>query len=148
LTEVPPDAIANGEGELVIDFAEAFGVITKDSVAGKQGSPLILRDWQKDLIRRIYATDGNDGFREKLCLVGMPRKSGKSSLMSLCAVYDTFFGPKGGEVYSIAAEKEQARIVFADAKKTIEANPELLELTKIYRDAIEVVSTGSVYRVL
>ena len=68
--------------------------------------------------------------------------------MSLCAVYDTFFGPKGGEVYSIAAEKEQARIVFADAKKTIEANPELLELTKIYRDAIEVVSTGSVYRVL
>jgi phage terminase large subunit-like protein len=148
LTEVPPDAIANGEGELVIDFAEAFGVITKDSVAGKQGSPLILRDWQKDLIRRIYATDGNDGLRQKLCLVGMPRKSGKSALMSICAVYDTFFGPKGGEVYSIAAEKEQARIVFADAKKTIEANPELLELTKIYRDAIEVVSTGSVYRVL
>jgi phage terminase large subunit-like protein len=148
LTEVPPDAIANGEGELVIDFAEAFGVITKDSVAGKQGSPLVLRDWQKDLIRRIYATDGNDGFRAKLSLIGMPRKSGKSALMSLCAVYDTFFGPKGGECYSIAAEKEQARIVFADAKKTIEANPELLELTKIYRDAIEVVSTGSVYRVL
>lgn len=148
LTQVPADAIANGEGELVIDFAEAFGVITKDSIAGKQGSPLVLRDWQKDLIRHIYAADDNDGFREKLCLVGMPRKSGKSAIMSVLATYDLYFGPKGGEVYSIAAEKEQARIVFADAKKTIEANPELLEMTKIYRDAIEVVSTGSVYRVL
>ena len=148
LTQVPADAIANGEGELVIDFAEAFGVITKDSIAGKQGSPLVLRDWQKDLIRHIYATDGNDGFRQRLNLIGMPRKSGKSAIMSVLATYDLFFGPKGGEVYSIAAEKEQARIVFADAKKTIEANPELLELVKVYRDAIEVVGTGSIYRVL
>ena len=148
LTKVPPDAIANGEGQLVIDFAEAFGVITKDSIAGKQGSQLVLRDWQKELIRNIYASDGNDGFREKLCLVGMPRKSGKSAIMSVLATYDLFFGPKGGEVYSIASEKEQARIIFSDTKKTIEANPELLELVKVYRDAIEVISTGSVYRVL
>ena len=148
LTPVDPKAIARGEGELVIDFAEAFGVITKDSIAGKQGTPLVLRDWQKELIRNLYAGDGNDGFQSKLALVGMPRKSGKSSVMSILAAYDLFFGPKGGEVYSIAAEKEQARIVFSDTKKTIEANPELLELTKIYRDAIEVISTGSVYRVL
>jgi phage terminase large subunit-like protein len=148
LTPVDPKAIACGEGELVIDFAEAFGVITKDSIAGKQGTPLILRDWQKELIRNLYAGDGSDGFQSKLALVGMPRKSGKSAVMSILAAYDLFFGPKGGEVYSIAAEKEQARIVFSDTKKTIEANPELLELTKIYRDAIEVISTGSVYRVL
>ena len=148
LTPVEPKAIACGEGELVIDFAEAFGVITKDSIAGKQGTPLVLRDWQKELIRNLYAGDGNDGFQSKLALVGMPRKSGKSAVMSILAAYDLFFGPKGGEVYSIAAEKEQARIVFSDTKKTIEANPELLELTKIYRDAIEVISTGSVYRVL
>jgi phage terminase large subunit-like protein len=148
LTPVDPKAIACGEGELVIDFAEAFGVITKDSIAGKQGTPLVLRDWQKELIRNLYAGDGNDGFQSKLALVGMPRKSGKSAVMSILAAYDLFFGPKGGEVYSIAAEKEQARIVFSDTKKTIEANPELLELTKIYRDAIEVISTGSVYRVL
>jgi phage terminase large subunit-like protein len=148
LTPVDPKAIASGEGELVIDFAEAFGVITKDSIAGKQGTPLVLRDWQKELIRNLYAGDGNDGFQSKLALVGMPRKSGKSAVMSILAAYDLFFGPKGGECYSIAAEKEQARIVFSDTKKTIEANPELLELTKIYRDAIEVISTGSVYRVL
>ena len=148
LTQIPDDAIAKGEGELAIDFVEAFGIITKDSVAGRQGTPLILRPWQKELIRNIYAADDNGGFRSRLSLVGMPRKSGKSALMSILAAYDLYFGPKGGEVYSIAAEKEQARIVFADTKRTIEANPELMEITKIYRDAIEVIPTGSVYRVL
>jgi len=81
LTPVDPKAIALGEGELVIDFAEAFGVITKDSIAGRQGSPLVLREWQKQLIRNIYAGDGQDGFQARLAYVGMPRKSGKSALM-------------------------------------------------------------------
>ena len=57
-------------------------------------------------------------------------------------------GTEGGEVYSCAADRDQARIVFGDAKRMIEAEPELNELCKIYRDAIEVPSTGSIYRVL
>jgi len=48
----------------------------------------------------------------------------------------------------VAAEKEQARIVFADAKRMIEASPELSAITKLYRDAVELPATGSVYRVL
>ena len=148
LTPVPSDALELGEGQLVIDFIEAFGVITKDSVAGKQGTPLVLREWQKDLIKHIYAGDGHGNFTAKLSLVGMPRKSGKSAISSAMATYDLFFGPRGGEVYSIAADKDQARIVFNDAKKIIEANPDLMELVKLYRDAIEVVETGSIYRVL
>ena len=148
LTPVPSNALELGEGQLVIDFIEAFGVITKDSVAGKQGSPLVLREWQKNLIKHIYAGDGQGNFTAKLSLVGMPRKSGKSAASSAMATYDLFFGPRGGEVYSIAADKDQARIVFNDAKKIIEANPDLMEMVKLYRDAIEVVETGSVYRVL
>ena len=38
--------------------------------------------------------------------------------------------------------------MFADAKKMIEASPDLTEMTKLYRDAIELPATGSVYRVL
>jgi phage terminase large subunit-like protein len=147
LTPVPTDAIQNGEGELVIDFAEAFGVITKDSIAGKAGTPLHLRDWQKDLMRHVFATDGT-GYRHRINLIGMPRKNGKSALGSVFGLYSLILGAKGAEVYSVAAEKEQARIVFADAKRMIEASPELTELTKLYRDAIELPATGSVYRVL
>lgn len=148
LTPVPEEALAAGKGQLAIDFIEAFGVITKDSIAGNAGTPLILREWQKDLIRHIYAGDGDGGFYNQIQLIGLPRKAGKSAIASSLAVFDAFFGPKGGEVYSIAAEKEQARIVFASTKKMIEANEELSSMAKLYRDTIEIPSTGSIYRVL
>ena len=147
LTQVPQIELDNGHGDTVIDFAEAFGIITKDSIAGKAGTPLILRDWQKELIRHVFAGDGN-GYRQSINLIGQPRKNGKSALGSLFGVYSLILGARGAEVYSVAAEKEQARIVFADAKRMIEASPELSAITKLYRDAIELPHAGSVYRVL
>jgi phage terminase large subunit-like protein len=147
LTPVPEENLLEGEGQLVIDFAEAFGIITKDSVAGLAGSPLHLRDWQQELIKHIFAhKDG--GLKHSINLVGMPRKNGKSALGSVLALYSLVLGPRGGEVYSVAAEKEQARIVFADAKRMIESSPDLSQVTRLYRDAIEVPTLGSVYRVL
>lgn len=148
LTPIDDEALASGKGELAIEFVEAFGIITKDSIAGNAGSKLILRDWQKELIRHLYAGDGNGGYLHQVNLVGLSRKQGKSALASSCSVFDLFFGPRGGEVYAVAAEKEQARIVFGSAKKLIEAHEELSSMVKLYRDAIEVPSTGSVYRVL
>ena len=148
LTPVSDEAIAQGKGELAIEFVQAFGIITKDSIAGNAGTPLVLREWQKELIRHLYAGDGDGGYLNKINLVGLSRKQGKSALGSTLAIFDLLFGPKGGEVYSAAAEKEQARIVFGSAKKLIEAHGELSSMTKLYRDAIEVPSTGSVYRVL
>jgi phage terminase large subunit-like protein len=148
LTPVDDVALSGDKAQLAIDFIQAFGIITKDSIAGRSGSPLVLRDWQKELIRHLYASDGNGGFLNRVSLVGMPRKQGKSALASSLAVFDTYFGGNGAEVYSVAAEKEQARIVFADAKRMIEASPDLAGMAKLYRDAVEIPKTGSVYRVL
>ena len=148
LTPVPDDALENTRGLMAVEFVERLGIITKDSVAGRAGEPLRLRDWQKELVKHIYADDGRGGFRNRVSLVGMPRKQGKSALASSLAVFDTYFGGNGAEVYSVAAEKEQARIVFADAKRMIEASPDLSGMAKLYRDAIEIPSTNSVYRVL
>lgn len=147
LTPVPQSELDNGEGEVVADFAETFGIITKDSIAGKTGSPLILRDWQRDLMRYVFAGD-EDGYRHRISLIGMPRKNGKSALGSVFGLYSLILGARGAEVYSVAAEKEQAKIVFNDAKRMVEASPELSAITKLYRDAIELPKAGSVYRVL
>lgn len=147
LTQVPQTELDNGEGDVVIDFAEAFGIVTKDSMAGKAGSPLELREWQQELIRHVFAGDEN-GYRHRISLIGMPRKNGKSALGSVFGLYSLILGARGAEVYSVAAEKEQARIVFADAKRMVEASPELTGITKLYRDAIELPKAGSVYRVL
>jgi phage terminase large subunit-like protein len=133
--------------EPVTDFIEAFGRITKDSVAGRAGGPLVLREWQKSLIEHLFAWD-SDGLRHRVSLVGMPRKNGKSALGSAIGLYSLILGPQGGETYSVATEKEQARIVFQDAKRTVEASPELSAITKLYRDAIELPKFNSVYRVL
>lgn len=147
LTPVPAEQVERSEGKLLKQFTDRFGIITKDSIAGPVGSPLRLRPWQQQLVDHAFALDG-DGYRHKVSLIGMPRKSGKSALGSVMALYNLIVGPKGGEIYSVAAEKEQARIVFADARRTIEQNEELSGLTKLYRDAIEMPSSGSVYRVL
>jgi phage terminase large subunit-like protein len=146
LTPVPAEAFGK-RGEVAIEFVENYGIITKDSIAGNRGERLILRDWQKELIRHIYA-EADGGYRHLRNLILIPRKNGKSALASTLAIFDLLYGPEGGEVYSIAAEKEQARIVFADAKKILEAHPDLNSLVNLYRDAIEVPSTGSIYRVL
>lgn len=149
LTPVPEEAIARGDGEDAIEFAELFGIITKDSMAGRSGEPLVLRSWQKELIRRLYSSNDGDGrFRHSVNLWGLPRKNGKSALGSVLALFSLTMGPRGGEVYSVAAEKEQARIVFADARRTIENSEQLSSMFKLYRDAIEHPDRGSVYRVL
>jgi phage terminase large subunit-like protein len=106
-----------------------------------------LREWQKELIRHVFAGD-DSGYRHRVSLIGMPRKNGKSAIGSVFGLYSLILGARGAEVYSVAAEKEQARIVFADAKRMIEASPELSAITKLYRDAIELPKAGSVYRVL
>jgi phage terminase large subunit-like protein len=133
--------------EPIIDFINEYGIVTKDSVAGKAGSPLVLREWQKTLLEHIFAWD-EDGLRHRISLVGMPRKGGKSSLGSAMSLYSLILGPAGGEVYSVAAEKEQARIVFREARRMVEASEQLSSLCTLYRDAIEVPSLHSVYRVL
>jgi phage terminase large subunit-like protein len=149
VTPVPDELIGN-RGDLACEFVEAFGIITKDGIAGNSGDALKLRGWQRELIKRIYARPAkdSDGFRHRIACVYVPRKNGKSAIASALAVHDLFFGVKGGEVYSIAAEKEQARIVFGEAKKMVEASEELSGMVKLYRDAIELPSRGSVYRVL
>ena len=149
LTPVSDEAIARGDGEYAIEFAEAFGSIGKDGIAGKAGQPLELRSWQRELIKAVYARDEDGGLQFRTALIGMPRKNGKSALSSAAfGLYSLIAeGIEGGEVYSVAAEKEQARIVFGEAKRMVETS-ELSELCTLYRDAIYVNSTKSVYRVV
>jgi phage terminase large subunit-like protein len=148
LTKVPAADIKRGDGELVTEFIEAMCPQVKDSIGGRAGEPLILRDWQRDLVGNLFARREDDRLRHKVALVGLARKNGKSALGSGIALYGLIMGPRGGEVYSCAADRDQARIVFGSAKSMVENSPELAAITKTYRDAIEVPSTGSVYRVL
>ena len=148
LTPVTQDAIDRGDGDFLIRFTEAFGTITKDSVAGRSGEKLVLRDWQKELLKQVFARDEDGGLKHRIALLGLPRKSGKSAIGSIIAAFSLMdIKTQGAEIYSVAADRQQARIVFEDTKRMIQ-NSELNEHVKIYRDAILVPATNNVYRVL
>ena len=81
----------------------------------------------------------------------LPRKNGKSALGSAIALYLLLMdGEPGAAVYSVAGDRDQARVVFGTAKQMIEASPEIHATChpRIYRDVIEIPATHSIYRVL
>lgn len=147
LTRATAAEIKRGDGLAVCDFLELLRV-TKDTVGARAGDRLVLRDWQRRLLGQLFARRSDGRLKYRSALVGIARKNGKSALLSGIALYGLLLEGAGAEVYSVAGDRDQARIVFEQAKRMLEADEDFTELVRIYRDVIEVPSTGSVYRVL
>lgn len=149
LTPVGGADIRAGDGSDVLRFIGAYGRITKDSIAGRSGLLLPIQDWQRRLIGAIFARDPTTRRRRhRTALVGMGRKNGKTGLVAPVAVYGLLVEGDGAEVYSCAADRAQAKLVFEAACRTVELDPELSRLVRRYRDVIEYPATGSIYRAL
>ena len=148
LSPVAEVDLKRSRGNDIADFAEALCKITKDSIAGHAGEDLIFRPWQRELTKQLFAVKADGTFRHRIGLVGLPRKNGKSAWLSAIALESLVLGAQGGEIYSCAAEKEQAKIVFNTAKEMVRLHPELSELLTVYKDTIHNPKTGSVYRAL
>lgn len=146
-----PVAIADrkrGDGPLYTEFAEAVCRVTKDSVAAPAGELLHLRDWQKELLNHALARRPDGRMKHRVALIGMARKNGKSALAASMGLSALTLGGNGSEIYSCAADRDQARIVFGTAKRMVELDPELSSMFTLYRDVIEYKDKGSVYRAL
>ena len=148
LTTVAEADLKRSRGNDISDFAEALCKITKDSIAGHAGEDLIFRPWQRELTKQLFAVKADGTFRHRVGLIGLPRKNGKSAWLSAVALESLVLGAQGGEIYSCAAEKEQAKIVFNTAKEMVRLHPELSEMLTVYKDTIHNPKTGSVYRAL
>ena len=148
LTTVAEADLKRSRGDDISDFAEALCKITKDSIAGHAGEDLIFRPWQRELTKQLFAVKADGTFRHRVGLIGLPRKNGKSAWLSAVALESLVLGAQGGEIYSCAAEKEQAKIVFNTAKEMVRLHPELSEMLTVYKDTIHNPKTGSVYRAL
>lgn len=148
LTPVPVGDLRRGDGDLYADLIGAVCRVTKDSVAGPAGQLLVVRPWQRQLLRHLFARRADRRLRHRTGLIGIGRKNGKSGLGGGIAIGGLLLGPGGGEVYSCAADRAQARIVFDVAKRMVELEPELQKAIKVYRDVLEVPATGTTYRAL
>lgn len=114
------------------------------------GSAFELLHWQTDFLRQLFGTKRPDGARQyRQAYLEIPRKNGKSTLGAGIALYLLLMDREpGAEIYSAAADADQAALVFAEAKAMVESNPALARLCQVYRRAIAVPSTGSIYKVL
>ncbi len=129
--------MAAGDGARNIAFMHRHCRITKDSIGGKRGQRLAMRAWQQYQIQRIFARDVESLDRKhRVGMMGIPRKNGKSAIVSGLGLAEADQGPEGGEVYCCAGSKEQARVVFASAKAMTQMDPELAGRVKPYRDRL------------
>lgn len=144
---MPIATLTRTEGQRIADFTSAFLTHTTGDLGG---SAIQLRDWQKDILNGVFTLNENNKWQYRQALIITPRKCGKSEIGSSMCLYVLLGKPDvfGAQIFSVAGSKDQARIVFGAAKKMVEAQPEFKEYVRIYRDAIENVVTGSVYRVL
>lgn len=133
-------------GPHVAEFIETFARHSKGEWAGQT---IELRPWQRDLLDGIFKLRPNGMRQHRIAYVGMARKNGKSTLCAALALYGLIAdGEPGAEVYSCAGDRKQAEIVFSEAKRMVQADPDLSEIVRVQRYHLEVPSTGAIYRVL
>jgi phage terminase large subunit-like protein len=143
-----PPLKAKAPARRVLEFFETH---LRHTTGAKAGSPLRLAPWQRqEIIAPLFGTIRKDGLRQyRTCFVTMPRRNGKSVLAAGVALYMLVADEEpGAYVVSAAANREQARVVFDQAAKMVEASPALSALAQVYRGEIVIPATGSRYKVL
>ena len=137
------------KADRAIQFFEKYLTHTKGKWAGK---PFNLLPWQKKVVSTIYGTVNTKGMRQYSTIyVEIPKKNGKSELAAGIALKGLLAdGEMGAEVYSAAAEREQASIVYHVAEQMVKNNKKLRTACRIIasQKRIVVPKTSSFYKVL
>ena len=132
----------------VIDFIEVF---TKHSKGSMGGQPFILELWQKALVSAMFGIvdkiDGTRKYQEVVLIVG--RKNGKSTLAAAIGLYLMIAdGELGPEIFSVATKKDQAKIIWLEAKKMIQKSPALRKRIKTLVAEMNSTLNDSVFKPL
>jgi phage terminase large subunit-like protein len=122
---------------------------TKDKWAGK---PFDLRPWQEGFIKKLFGMLREDGTRQyRTAYMEIPRKNGKTELAAAIALY-CLAGENliGGEVYTAAADRDQAALVFNAAAQMVRNSAKLSAQCKIVDSTKRIIHkpTGSFMRAL
>ena len=115
------------------------------------GEPFVLEPWQREIVRELFGRQLPDGRRQYSTLyLEVPRGNGKSTFAAGLALYLlTVGGEYSAKIYSAAADKAQAAIVFETAEKMAAASPVLNARLRAYRNrTMDFAETGSRYIVL
>lgn len=150
----PTEFMAKGShyDKSAADFAVAFIqelCHTKGTWAGKKFQ---LLDWQEQIIRDIFGTVKQNGYRQfNTAYIEIPKKNGKSELAAAVALLLLCGdGEQRAEIYGCAADRNQAKIVYDVAADMVRFCPALEKRVKILESAKKLIylPTNSTYQVL
>ncbi len=114
----------------ILEFAENYCVISKGLGAGRYTK---LELWEKAHLAAVFGfidKNCNRMCRESLMIVG--KKNGKSLLDSIVGLYMLIAdGEPGPEVYAVATKRDQARIVWNEAKSMVRKSDKLRKRIKM-----------------
>lgn len=113
-----------------LEFIENYCKHSKGKLGGK---PFILELWQKAFVAALFGIvhkiDRTRKYREALLTVA--RKNGKSTLAAAIGLYlQVADGEPGAEIYACATKKDQAKIIWLEAKRMIQKSPSLVKRIK------------------
>jgi len=102
------------------------------------GRPLVLEDWQKSILANLFGWMRKDGTRRyRQSFIYVPRKNAKTTLAAGIALFLLFLDGEGGaEIYTAAANKDQAKISFDAAKGMVLASDSLSRRAKVFGQSI------------
>lgn len=132
-------------GDDIIDFARTFMTLTRGF---RQGQRFEFTNWQKWLVRAAFEEKPDGTLRYRRCLIGLPRKNGKSLLGSAIALHALLTSPAGGQIYSAARNREQAGIVFNEAREQVLRNPYLRKHIAVFRNYLMNKHTRTIYKAI
>lgn len=133
----------------MVRFFEALPHIKGSRFAGQR---LILADWQCFIITTVFGWLNEYGKRRfRTAYEEIPRKNGKSTISApvgiFCLAAD---GEPGAEVYSAATTRDQAKIVWGDARLMVRKCADLRQMLGVETSAhtIYVQDSASVFKPL
>lgn len=145
----PGFASSKSRHEQVINWIQSTLKITSGTFAGEK---FRLREWQKEMLEEIYRTDSDGKRIVRSAVISMPRKNGKTGLIAALALAH-LCGPEAetrGQVYSAAADRFQAALLFNEMKAMVKESPELSKrvIIRDFNKQLEDIRTGSIYLAL
>jgi len=111
------------------------------------GEPFELEPWETSFIANLFGwkrPDGSRRYREALLYI--PRKNGKTTLAGGLVNLVLFCDKEpGAEIYSAAADRYQAALVFQQAAGMVRQEPELNKRAHVYTKAITMKDHSGSY---
>jgi phage terminase large subunit-like protein len=115
------------------------------------GTPFLLEPFQKKIVRDLFGWKYRETNlrRFRTSYICLPRKNGKSTLISGIALYMMLAdGEPSAEAYICAGDRSQAGIIFDIASGMVQADSQLSKNLKVFKSSIVHEKSNSSFKAL